>query len=722
MVKSRRRNRLISLVLCAAMLVSMAILGHTGAAAAAPPVPSLLNVQKVENLPDDFMNGVDISSVLSLEESGVKFYDKMGQESDLFKILADSGVNYVRIRIWNDPWDAQGRGYGGGNCDVPRAAIMAKRATDAGMKVLLNFHYSDFWADPKKQMVPKAWTGYTVEQKAEAIYTFTKQSVQYIIDQGSNVGMVQIGNETNGSICGVSTSGAGGQANFCTLIKAGAKAVREIDPNILVAVHISDPQRAGAYADFSKMLYDNNVDYDVFGSSYYPFWHSTIANLTTLLKQIADTYGKKVAVFETSYMYTSNNGDGWNNTASAVAPYTPASLQTQAKVIRDVIQGVVDVGPKGVGVFVWEPAWIPVGPNNRTLNAPIWEKYGSGWAASYAAEYDPVDAGQWYGGCDCEHRAFFDFSGKPLPTMDIFNLVRTGTTAYTVSSVPAASATVVAGKVKLPATVNVVCSDGVTRPFLATWTQSQVNAAIAAGPGTYTISGYAGRYNGAIVTGANTDRIGAGTAATLNLTILTAPTITFTKDAAVITKAVMNDEFTVTVECASAVQNIALANENGMPVTLKNLTGTAEGGKKTFTAKLNLGTVGMRNLKVALDWGEGWFDSGVVGAIEITKTSEAPLVKEVLAPSGKILVNVVSHYTVTTNAEGSYSANIRSAGATSDLGKTVVSKTMNADGTCTWVLGIKIGTAGKRSLEAYAGNATGTRSIACPFQVTVTLV
>ncbi len=187
------------------------------------------------------------------------------------------------------------------------------------------------------------------------------------------------------------------------------------------------------------------------------------------------------------------------------------------------------------------------------------------------------------------------------------------------------------------------------------------------------------------------------------------------------TKAAINEKITVTVTCAADVQSFALANENGMPITLKNITSTTSGDTKTFKAEFTVGTAGNRELTAVLDAGYGYF-ADATASIEITKTSEAPKVESVTAPA-KVAVNVVNNYTIKTNAEGSYSANVRSTGASSDLGKTVVSKTMNADGTCTWILGIKIGTAGtNRSFDAYAGNATGTRSAAYNFKVTVTLI
>src|SRR6187549_155946 len=132
-----------------ALLLSVVAPGPAAMAAEeAGPVEARIVVHKVENLPADFINGVDVSSVIALEESGVVFRDTAGEPADLFDVLADAGITDVRVRVWNDPFDAQGRGYGGGNVDVDRAVEIGKRATDAGLRVLVDFHYSDFWADP----------------------------------------------------------------------------------------------------------------------------------------------------------------------------------------------------------------------------------------------------------------------------------------------------------------------------------------------------------------------------------------------------------------------------------------------------------------------------------------------------------------------------------------------------------------------------------------------
>ena len=126
-----------------------------------------LYVEKVENLSDDFIMGMDASCVPALENSGVKYYNFAGQEQDVYQTLAEAGVNYIRVRVWNNPYDAEGHGYGGGNCDIQNAVEIGKRATKYGMKLLVNFHYSDFWADPGKQMVPLAWKDMTLEEPME---------------------------------------------------------------------------------------------------------------------------------------------------------------------------------------------------------------------------------------------------------------------------------------------------------------------------------------------------------------------------------------------------------------------------------------------------------------------------------------------------------------------------------------------------------------------------
>jgi arabinogalactan endo-1,4-beta-galactosidase len=454
------------------------------------PVPADIFVEKVAGLDKDFIKGVDISSILSLENSGVKFYNSDGAVQDIFKTLHESGVNYIRVRIWNNPYDAAGNGYGGGNNDLTKAIEIGKRATANGIKLLVDFHYSDFWADPAKQQTPKAWANLSFDDKKTALYTYTKESLQKMQSAGIDIGMVQIGNETNGAFVGETD-----WTKISALFSQGSKAVRDVDKNILVALHFTNPETAGRYAQYAETLQKNNVDYDVFASSYYPFWHGTLSNLTSVLKNVATTYGKKVMVAETSYTYTAEDGDGHANTAPKDSGQTlnyPVTVQGQATAIRDVIEAVANVGDAGLGVFYWEPAWIPVGPpQNLEQNKLLWEKYGSGWAASYSKEFDPTDAGVWYGGSAVDNQALFDFTGHPLSSLNVFKYVDTGAVApLKIDEIKDISISAILGDaITLPETVAVTYNDGSKGTASVTWDTNALKQAIDTGVGSYNIEG-----------------------------------------------------------------------------------------------------------------------------------------------------------------------------------------------------------------------------------------
>lgn len=454
------------------------------------PVTADIFVQKVQGLKSDFIKGVDVSSIISLEQSGVRFYNEQGIEQDIFTTLKQSGVNYVRVRIWNDPYTADGKGYGGGDNDLTKAIQMGKRVTANGMKLLVDFHYSDFWADPGKQHTPKAWENLSLADKEQAVYTYTKTNLQQMIDAGIDVGMVQVGNETNQSFIGENN-----WVNISKLFNQGSQAIRAVDPHILIALHFTNPETPGRYLSYAKALSEQGVDYDVFASSYYPFWHGTLSNLTSVLKQVADTYGKKVMVAETSYTYTAEDGDGHENTAPRSSGQTldyPISVQGQATSVRNVINAVSQVGDAGIGVFYWEPAWLPVGPKeNLEQNKKLWEQYGSGWASSYAAEYDPDDAGKWYGGSAVDNQALFDFAGHPLPSLNVFKYVNTGAVAaLKVDQIQTVNITANAGDpITLPTVVTSTYNDGSTGTLSVNWDQQALQEAISKGAGQYTITG-----------------------------------------------------------------------------------------------------------------------------------------------------------------------------------------------------------------------------------------
>jgi len=480
-------------VMIAGLMILVLLMAVVPLAAGAEDA-STLYVKKVDNLPEDFIFGMDVSSVIAEENSGVKYYDFDGNEANLFRVLADNGINYIRVRVWNNPWDADGNGFGGGNCDIANAVEIGKRATAAGQKLLVDFHYSDFWADPGKQMVPRAWKGMEIEEKTEAVYEYTKDCLMQLKEAGVDVGMVQTGNETNGALCGETI-----WFNIQYLMQAGARATREVYPDALVALHFANPEKADSYATYAKKMDYYKVDNDVFATSYYPYWHGTLDNLSAVLTEIADTYGKKVMVMETSYAWTDADSDFSGNTisgGSGIVKDYPFSPQGQANCIRNITDTVVNRTPAGIGVVYWEGAWITVGTGSWEENHAIWEKYGSGWASSYARVYDPADAGKYYGGSAVDNQTFFDPQGKPLESLKVFRLMRDGNE---IPAVPDAleDVTVICdlnAPLVLPETVNAVMTDDSKQAVPVVWNLSEEDdrKMHEGGVAQYTVTGDAG--------------------------------------------------------------------------------------------------------------------------------------------------------------------------------------------------------------------------------------
>lgn len=454
------------------------------------PEESSVYVEAIPDISDDFYRGMDASAVLALENSGVKYYNFDGEEQDVFMTLAQAGVNYIRLRVWNDPYDENGNGYGGGNNDVATAITLGQRATKYGMKVCIDFHYSDFWADPKKQFVPKAWEGMDIEEKSDALYNFTLESLTQLLDAGVDVGMVQIGNEINNGM-----SGETDVANVRKLLTAGSKAVREAAANsgkeILVAVHYTNIDDMKKLDTLLTGLQVKEIDYDIVGLSFYPYWHGTIEDLKNAIIHIRDTYGKKVYVAENAYCYTAEDGDGSANSVEGtddLAEGYSASVQGQANEVRDVCAAASEAGAEGV--FYWEGTWIPVGPADAD-NSNLWEKYGSGWASSYASGYDPKDAGQYYGGCSWDNQAMFDFTGHPLASLNVFKYLKYGATApLAVDSIPAVTVACNIGTdPELPDTVSVIYNDRSEAQVPVIWNTDDVAAIDTENGGNFTVSG-----------------------------------------------------------------------------------------------------------------------------------------------------------------------------------------------------------------------------------------
>lgn len=455
------------------------------------PEESGIFVQPIADISDDFIRGMDVSAVLAVENSGAKYYGFDGEEQDVFKTLAEAGVNYIRLRVWNDPYDENGNGYGGGNNDVATAIELGKRATQYGMKVCIDFHYSDFWADPTKQYVPKAWKGMNLEQKSDALYDFTVTSLTDILNAGVDVCMVQVGNEINKGM-----SGETFMSSVAELLKAGSSAVREVSKaagkDIQVAVHYTDIDKQGEVAKITADLDKYGVDYDIFAMSYYSFWHGSMENMQDMAEYVQDTYGKKVVIAETSYCYTTEDGDGSGNSVSGDGDLVDgydATVQGQADMLRDICAAADEADI--MGVFYWEGTWIPVGPADAD-NSSIWEKYGSGWASSYSGSYDPKDAGKYYGGCSWDNQAMFDFTGHPLDSLKVFRELKYGATApLAVEKVPDVEVSCnVGAELALPETAQVVYNDKTAnREVPVVWDAEQTAAIDTNIGGSYQVEG-----------------------------------------------------------------------------------------------------------------------------------------------------------------------------------------------------------------------------------------
>ncbi|MEK0315103.1 glycosyl hydrolase 53 family protein [Cohnella sp. 56] len=404
--KKSIRQPLWSLALTGALLLGL-LPAPVGAATdnTAPPSVQPVNVAPVAALQDgkrpDFIMGADVSELYAIEQSGKKFYDTDGTEMSALQVLQKHGVNYIRLRVWNDPTDAFGDPVGGGNTDLASAIATAKAAKQLGMGVLLDFHYSDFWADPGTQVKPKAWTNHTGETLQQDVYSFTYDSLQAMKQAGALPDMVQIGNEINS---GMLHPDGGSATKAAPFLQKASAATRAVDAGIKIMIHLagnSGGSASGFTGSFDTWTSGTTaVDFDIIGISDYPFWHGTMAQNKTILQTLAAKYGKQVVVAETSYGWTLDEGDEQLNTFSQAqatdSGYTP-TVQGQAAEVRDIIANVAGVpDDKGLGVFYWGAVWLP-GVDTGWITGQ-----GSGW----------------------ENQALFDYTGKALPSLDVFSRVR----------------------------------------------------------------------------------------------------------------------------------------------------------------------------------------------------------------------------------------------------------------------------------------------------------
>jgi len=364
----------------------------------------------------DLIKGADISSLLEVERCGGTFRDG-DQRLDALEILKRYGMNWVRLRLWNDPYDASGAEYGGGTCDLAAVLTLAGRAKRMGMKWLLDLQYSDFWTDPGCQALPKAWRKLDERGLEEAVYRYTRDVLCACRAADAVPDMVQVGNElTGGLLWPTGQLWQEGQSRWdCAVryLSAGVRAVREEAPQARTVIHLDHGGKNLMYRDWFNHYFWHGGDCDIIGLSFYPCWHGKMPDLAGNMNDLALRYGRDLLVIEAGTAFTSASYAAYEGldeshrkgpTAGADMQETleyPMTVEGQTAYIRDLMKAICAVPQnRGKGFFWWEPAWLPV-PGSGWAKKPGWE---------YIGKQGP-EGNEW------ANQTLFDFDGNALPTL-----------------------------------------------------------------------------------------------------------------------------------------------------------------------------------------------------------------------------------------------------------------------------------------------------------------
>lgn len=331
----------------------------------------------------------DLSYLDDLEAVGARFYDN-GVQKNAMAVLKDHGMNMVRLRIWHTPDN--------GRDGLEATLLMAQRIRAAQLDFLLDFHYSDYWADPGKQYKPAAWEGLHFSGLRDSVRTYTANVIQALVDQGTPPDIVQIGNETTTGMLwdegrvGGSFDNTNQWGRYATLTKTGIEGVRQAGgENIRIMIHIDRGGDAAGVRWFFDNLNVFNVDFDLIGLSYYPFWHGDLTKLEAALQTATSRYNKPVMLAEIAYPWTLQWYDSQNNFVGSANQLTagyPASPEGQKAMIEAIVQRVQALPDGlGVGVCYWAPELWAI------------SEYPSAW----------------------ENLALFDNNGEVLPAADALN-------------------------------------------------------------------------------------------------------------------------------------------------------------------------------------------------------------------------------------------------------------------------------------------------------------
>ncbi len=343
------------------------------------------------------IRGADISSLKKSEDMGGIYYNEQGEAEDALVILRDHGLNFARLRVWLNSPD----GYHG----KKQILEMAKRLQTAGIDLLVDFHYSDGWADPGKQIKPQAWQSLDLEGLKKAVYTHTYEVCLALVKQGTPPAIVQVGNEINNGLLWPEGHNKNGFDGLIGLLKEGIRAVRETCPESKIMLHVAEAGDKALFRWWFDAITAGDVSFDVIGASYYAYWHGPLNAVQENLNDIAARYDKDIILVETAYPFTVENDDDTENIFPSPSgqefpalpvegyPPTPEGQKKNLEDILNVIRAIPN--GRGLGFFWWDATWIAVP--------------GNGWDA-----YHPQLGNNW------ENQALFDYNHHPLPAMDLF--------------------------------------------------------------------------------------------------------------------------------------------------------------------------------------------------------------------------------------------------------------------------------------------------------------
>lgn len=365
--------------------------------------------------------GIDVSTYFETMALNAKYYDG-DKEMQPLEVLRLNGVDCMRIRLWNNPFDEHGNPYLGGTCDLTNALKLCKLAQSHGYGIMFDFHYSDFWADPGKQFIPKAWQRLTFDELVAEVKRYTEQTLRVLQQNDVELEYIQVGNEiTNGMLWPMGRlieSEQGGKRqnynNFIALVNAGISACRLVYPNSKIILHLERSHDQVVYNEFFTEMTRNNVDFDVIGFSYYPYWHGTLEQFFANV-DMCKKFNKELAVVELGYAFTvepficDEHGGaklvlGNDDMAKAFSKMYPISPEGQAAFTRDFLNLA---NQHGISMVCWwEPLWVHAD--------------GTRWASEqgeqYIGELGKPTRNEWANQC------LFDYRCRKLPAFDCFKL------------------------------------------------------------------------------------------------------------------------------------------------------------------------------------------------------------------------------------------------------------------------------------------------------------